>query len=121
MSYTQPPSDIDPNIFREYDIRGVAGDNLSVETVYWIARAFATQCISQNIHKCAIGGDGRISTPAIRNSLSQGLSEGGLNVVDIGTVPTPLLYYATHRIETGTGIMITGSHNPPEYNGLKMV
>ena len=57
MSYTQPPSDIDPNIFREYDIRGVAGDNLSVETVYWIARAFATQCISQNIHKCAIGGE----------------------------------------------------------------
>ena len=121
MLYTQPPSDIDSNIFREYDIRGVAGDNLSVETVYWIARAFATQCISQNIHKCAIGGDGRISTPAIRNSLSQGLTEGGLNVVDIGTVPTPLLYYATHRIETGTGIMITGSHNPPEYNGLKMV
>ena len=102
MSYTKPPSDIDSNIFREYDIRGVADDNLSVETVYWIARAFATQCISQNIHKCAIGGDGRISTPAIRNSLSQGLTEGGLNVVDIGTVPTPLLYLSLIHISEPT-------------------
>ena len=121
MLLTQSPPDLDPNIFREYDIRGVAGGNLSQEAVYWIARAFAAQCISQGIHKCVVGGDGRLSTPLIRKSLSQGLSQGGLDVLDIGTAPTPLLYYATHRFETGTGIMITGSHNPAEYNGLKMV
>ena len=121
MLLTQSPPDLDPNIFREYDIRGVAGGNLSQEAVYWIARAFAAQCISQGIHKCVVGGDGRLSTPLIRNGLSQGLSKGGLDVLDIGTAPTPLLYYATHRFETGTGIMITGSHNPAEYNGLKMV
>ena len=68
-----------------------------------------------------VGGDGRASTGTLRTALLRGLCGGGMLAIDIGCVPTPLVYYATHALETGTGIMITGSHNPPEYNGLKMM
>jgi phosphomannomutase / phosphoglucomutase len=69
----------------------------------------------------AVGRDGRHSSAPLRDALTRGLTEGGMDVLDIGEVPTPVLYYATHALDTGTGIMITGSHNPPEYNGLKMM
>ena len=108
-------------IFRAYDIRGIVGESLTVDTVYRIARAFATLALRVGQHRAAIGGDGRVSTAALRRELVRGLRDGGVDVVDIGVVPTPLLYYATHVLETGTGVMITGSHNPVEYNGLKMV
>lgn len=116
---TPPP--LSPDIFRAYDIRGVVGDTLTCEAVYGIGRAFATQALEAGQHRAAVGGDGRRTTETLRSELTRGLREGGLDVVDIGQVPTPLLYYATHVLETGTGIMVTGSHNPPEYNGLKMV
>ena len=110
-----------PEIFRAYDIRGVVGDTLTPEAVYGIARAFATLAIDGGQRRVAVGGDGRGSTEALRRELVRGLCDGGIEVVDIGTVPTPLLYYATHVLGTQAGVMITGSHNPPEYNGLKMV
>ena len=122
---------LDPDIFRAYDIRGIVETNLTPTVVYWIGRAFAAEALSQEQHAAVIGGDGRISTPLLCQSLAKGLNDGGINVIDVGTVPTPLLYYATHRIDEpefpgtqssiGTGIMVTGSHNPPEYNGLKMM
>lgn len=116
---TQPS--LSPDIFRAYDIRGVVGDTLTCDGVYRIARAFAAQALEAGQHRAAVGGDGRRTTETLRSALTRGLREGGLDVVDIGRVPTPLLYYATHVLDTGTGIMVTGSHNPPEYNGLKMM
>ncbi len=114
-----PPLSAD--IFRAYDIRGVVGVTLTRDAVYRIGRAFATEARQAGQRRAAVGGDGRRSTEALCGELTRGLCEGGLDVVDIGCVPTPLLYYATHALGTGTGVMVTGSHNPPEYNGLKMV
>ena len=113
--------ELDPGIFRAYDIRGIVGTNLTEEVVYWIGRAFAAEAKPLQQSRVAIGRDGRNSSPALSASLAKGLTEGGVDVLDVGQVPTPLLYYATYTLDTGTGIMITGSHNPPDYNGLKMV
>ena len=113
--------DLDPGIFRAYDIRGITRSNLTEDVCYWIGRAFAAEARSQNQQAAAIGRDGRLSSPGIALALGQGLVDGGMSVTDIGQIPTPVLYYATHALKTGTGIMITGSHNPPEYNGLKMM
>jgi len=112
---------LDPSIFRAYDIRGIVTTNLTEDVVYWVARAFAAEARQSKMARAVIACDGRLSSPKLKKSLSRGLTEGGIDVTDIGVVPTPLLYYATHALDTGTGIMITGSHNPPEYNGLKMV
>ncbi|MEM7077326.1 MAG: phosphomannomutase/phosphoglucomutase [Pseudomonadota bacterium] len=113
--------DLDAEIFRAYDIRGITTTNLTEEVVYWVGRAFAAEARAQNQQRVAIGRDGRHSSAGLRDSLARGLTEGGVDVLDIGQVPTPVLYFATHALDTGTGIMITGSHNPPEYNGLKMM
>ena len=112
---------IHPDIFRAYDIRGIVDAGLDRETVYLIGRAFAAEARGQGHGRVAVGGDGRHSTPRLRDALTRGLTEGGCDVTDVGCVPTPLLYYATHVLGTGTGVMITGSHNPAEYNGLKMM
>jgi phosphomannomutase / phosphoglucomutase len=112
---------LDPTIFRAYDIRGITTTNLTADVVYWIGRAFASEALALDQTTVAVGRDGRLSSAQLRDALTNGLNEGGVDVLDIGMVPTPLLYYATHELNTGTGIMITGSHNPPEYNGLKMV
>ncbi len=113
--------DLDPDIFRAYDIRGITNTNLTEEVVYSIGRAFAAEAIALGQKRTAVGWDGRISSEPLQESLTRGLADEGMDVITIGQVPTPLLYYATHALETGTGIMITGSHNPPEYNGLKMM
>ena len=110
-----------PEIFRAYDIRGVVGETLTAEVVYQIGRAFATLAQDTGPHRVVVGGDGRRTTATLQRELARGLCDAGVDVVDIGMVPTPVLYYATHALETGTGVMITGSHNPAEYNGLKMV
>ena len=112
---------IDAEIFRAYDIRGVVGVTLTQHAVYQIGRAFAAESLAAGQGHVAIGGDGRGTTDLLRGVLQRALNDGGLDLTDIGCVPTPLLYYATHVLGTGTGIMITGSHNPPEYNGLKMM
>jgi phosphomannomutase/phosphoglucomutase len=113
--------EIDSGIFRAYDIRGIVTKNLTPDIVYWIGRAFATNAMSRSNSKIVTARDGRLSSPVLEQALIAGLVAGGMDVVSVGQVPTPVLYYATHELGTGTGIMITGSHNPPEYNGLKMM
>jgi phosphomannomutase/phosphoglucomutase len=112
---------ISEDIFRAYDIRGIVETALTPDAVTQIGQAFATEARAQGQNTVVIGRDGRLSSPELAGALSNGLRAGGCDVVDIGMVPTPVLYYATHQLETGTGIMVTGSHNPPQYNGLKML
>ena len=121
MSETAPPATIDTSIFRAYDIRGITTENLTEEVVYWIGRSFATSALAAQQRTAVIGRDGRLSSPGLEASLTRGLCDGGMDVISVGLVPTPLLYFGTYELQTGTGIMITGSHNPPEYNGLKMM
>ena len=121
MNETAPHATIDTGIFRAYDIRGITTENLTEKVVYWIGRSFATEALAQQQNTAVIGRDGRLSSPGLEASLTRGLCDGGLDVISVGLVPTPLLYFATYELQTGTGIMITGSHNPPEYNGLKMM
>jgi len=108
-------------IFRAYDIRGVVTDALTPEAVREIGRAFGSESAAAGHTSVAIGRDGRLSGPALSEALAEGLQSAGIDVIDIGMVPTPVLYFATHHLDTGTGIMVTGSHNPPDYNGLKMM
>lgn len=112
---------ISEDIFRAYDIRGIVETALTPDAVRQIGQAFAAAALQQNQQTVVIGRDGRLSSPMLAQALSEGLRAGGCDVIDIGMVPTPALYYATHKLKTGTGIMITGSHNPPQYNGLKML
>ena len=112
---------ITKDIFRAYDIRGIVETALTPDAVQLIGQAFATQALSQGQKTVVIGRDGRLSSPELAQRLSAGIRAGGCDVIDIGMVPTPVLYYATHKLKTGTGIMVTGSHNPPQYNGLKML
>jgi phosphomannomutase/phosphoglucomutase len=112
---------ITEDIFRAYDIRGIVETALTPDAVQQIGQAFATEALSQNQKTVVIARDGRLSSPELAQRLSKGLRAGGCDVIDIGMVPTPVLYYATHKLKTGTGIMVTGSHNPPQYNGLKML
>jgi phosphomannomutase/phosphoglucomutase len=107
--------------FRAYDIRGVVGQTLTEELVYRIGRAFASEAEAQGQRAVVVGADGRQSSPGLKDALIRGLVAGGRLVTDIGTVSTPLLYYAACEQANGTGMMITGSHNPPEYNGIKMM
>jgi phosphomannomutase/phosphoglucomutase len=110
-----------PPIFREYDIRGVADTQLGMNTVYDIGRVLGRQVIEQGDTKVAIGRDARLSSPALSIFLQRGLIESGAQVIDLGAVTTPMLYFAALRHAQGNGIMLTGSHNPPEYNGLKLM
>ena len=112
---------INEDIFRAYDIRGIVETALTPDAVTQIGQAFASEARAKNRDTVVIGRDGRLSSPELASALSDGLRAGGCNVIDVGMVPTPVLYYATHKLETGTGIMVTGSHNPPQYNGLKML
>lgn len=114
-------SGITPSIFKAYDIRGIVKTDLTPDTVKRIGQAFASESLSQHSKTVVIARDGRLSSPALSMALAKGLQAGGCDVIDIGMVPTPVLYFATHHFKTGTGIMVTGSHNPPEYNGLKML
>ena len=112
---------ISEDIFRAYDIRGIVETALTPDAVTLIGQSFATEARAQGQSTVVIARDGRLSSPDLASALSKGLRAGGCNVIDIGMVPTPVLYYATHKLQTGTGIMVTGSHNPPQYNGLKML
>ena len=114
---------IDRDIFRSYDIRGIVADNLSAEVVWHIGRGFGQTALEHGEKQVVIAGDGRLTTPALKRALAGGLNAAGCDVLDIGLVPTPVLYYATQckQIASRTGVMVTGSHNPPEYNGLKLV
>lgn len=114
----------DPVILREYDIRGQVGKNLSSEDAYTLGRAFGTYVIRENAekqdHTVCVGYDGRISSPILEKNLVAGLCSTGIQVERIGRGPTPMLYFAVQHQNSDAGIMVTGSHNPPDYNGFKM-
>ncbi|MCZ2415314.1 MAG: phosphomannomutase/phosphoglucomutase [Burkholderiales bacterium] len=116
MTITIPPS-----IFKAYDIRGVVDDTLTVDAVRAIGLALGALARKAGTRETVIGRDGRLSGPKLVAALADGFRAAGVGVVDIGMVPTPVVYYATFELGTGTGVAVTGSHNPPDYNGLKMV
>lgn len=111
----------DRNVFRAYDIRGVVGKGLSDALVYHLGRAFASQVKARGGREVVVGADGRLSSPHLKELLTFGLLDGGVDVADIGFVPTPVLYFAAYQTAHQNGIMITGSHNPPDYNGFKLM
>jgi len=108
-------------IFKAYDIRGVVGKTLTPGITESVGRAIGSQARELGQTSLCIGRDGRVSGPALAQALARGVQSAGLDVIDIGLVTTPMLYFATHHLNTRTGVMVTGSHNPPDYNGLKMV
>jgi phosphomannomutase len=110
-----------PTLLREYDIRGIVDDTLTVADALAIGRSFGTIIRRGGGHRVAVGYDGRLSSPALADALIDGLTQSGCTAVAIGRGPTPMLYFATHHLETDGGIEITGSHNPPDYNGFKFV
>lgn len=110
------------SIFRAYDIRGVVGDTLTEDGVEQIGQAIGSEAQARGDKAVIVGRDGRLSGSAISAALIRGIQASGADVIDIGMVPTPLLYFATFTLEgTTSGVMVTGSHNPPDYNGLKIV
>lgn len=108
-------------IFKAYDIRGIVGKTLTVAGTEAIGRAIGSEALARGRSTVVIGRDGRLSGPELAAALSRGLQASGVNVIDVGQVATPMLYFAAHELDTLSGVMVTGSHNPPEYNGLKMM
>ena len=113
--------EITKSIFREYDIRGIYPEQLNEDVVRSIAKAISIKCIDNNVSDICIGRDGRLSGESLLNALSNSLSDFGINVQNIGLVTTPLLYFAAKKNKYKSGVMITGSHNPKDYNGIKLV
>ncbi len=112
---------IESGIFREYDIRGIVGDDLTEEVAGLVGRAFGSTLADRPKPRVAVGHDNRPSSPGLGEALCRGLNAAGVETLFVGTVPTPALYFAAIEFGTDGGIQITGSHNPPEYNGIKMV
>ncbi len=110
----------DPTILRDYDVRGVVGTTLSAQDAEALGRAFGTVIRRRGGSAAAVGYDGRLSSPEMEAALVQGLASAGVDVRRVGRGPTPMLYYATHTLPVDGGVMVTGSHNPPDYNGFKM-
>ena len=110
-----------PEIFKAYDIRGIVQTALTPEAVENIGRAIGSEAIARKQKEVAIGRDGRASGPDLSAALARGLRASGVDVVDVGMVATPMVYFTTYALNTHSGVMVTGSHNPPEYNGLKMM
>lgn len=107
-------------LFREYDIRGIVGQELTEDIAEQIGRAFATVARDKGVKAVSLGRDGRPSSPVLRDRMIRGLTAGGLNVVDVGVCPTPVLYFSLFQLPVDGGVMITGSHNASEYNGFKL-
>ncbi len=122
MASSGPAADLlPPEIFKPYDIRGIVGKTLTPAIVERIGHAIGSEARARGVQSVVIGRDGRLSGPELAAALSRGLNTAGCDVIDIGRVPTPVLYFATHHLGTQSGVSITGSHNPPEYNGLKVM
>lgn len=113
--------DIDPKIFREYDIRGIVGQNLDDRLVELLGRGIGTYFLGRGMRDVALGRDCRLSSPSFATALAKGLLSTGCDVTDLGIIPTPLLYFSVFEEKKEAGVMITGSHNPPEHNGFKMM
>lgn len=116
MTYPVPQE-----IFRAYDIRGIVDETLTSEVVYAIGLAIGSENRARGENKIIVARDGRLSGPTLLKALTEGLQASGCDVIDIGMVPTPVLYFATYTLATHSGVMLTGSHNPSNYNGLKIV
>ncbi|MCL2160563.1 MAG: phosphomannomutase/phosphoglucomutase [Betaproteobacteria bacterium] len=108
-------------IFKAYDIRGIVDKTLTVDTVKAIGQALGSEAAARGQRAVAIGRDGRLSGPELANALAEGILAAGVDVIDIGCVPTPVTYFAAHHLGAHSCVSVTGSHNPPDYNGLKMV
>jgi phosphomannomutase/phosphoglucomutase len=115
------PVEVDASIFRAYDIRGVVDQTLTPAVVKQIGHAIGSEALQRGRQTVVVGRDGRLSGPALSEALIAGLTETGCIVKDIGVAPTPVLYFAANYLDTQTGVMVTGSHNPPDYNGLKIM
>ena len=111
----------DTTAIREYDIRGIVGTTLSTDDAYAVGRGFATLLREAGGAKAAVGYDGRLSSPSMEAAVVEGLRDGGVSVLRVGLGPTPMLYFAVRSLNLDGGVMITGSHNPAEYNGFKMM
>lgn len=109
-----------PRIFREYDIRGIVGEDLDPENVKVLGRAIGTYYREKGIREISLGRDCRLSSPELRDALVEGLLDTGMRITDLGVVPTPLLYFSIVWLKQGGGVMITASHNPPQFNGFKV-
>ena len=113
--------DINPKIFREYDIRGIVGEDLDAAVVETLGRAMGTFFLGRGKKDVAMGRDCRLSSPEFASAIARGLLSTGCDVTDLGVIPTPLLYFSVFHEKKQAGVMITGSHNPPEHNGFKMM
>lgn len=120
MSYRTLPS-IDKTLFRAYDIRGIVKDGLTVDAMYTIAKALAKMAVSRGQSTIITARDGRLTSADLHAACNAGFLDSGLDVIDIGAVPTPVMYFAAHTLSTQSAVIVTGSHNPAEYNGLKMM
>ncbi|MFI4940073.1 MAG: phosphomannomutase/phosphoglucomutase, partial [Burkholderiales bacterium] len=109
------------SIFKAYDIRGIVGKTLDAAIARKIGHAFGTAVYRKGERTAVIGKDGRLSGPELSAALALGLQDAGIDVIDLGVVATPMVYFGTHVLDAKSGIMVTGSHNPPDYNGFKMV
>ncbi len=114
-------SNMPKEIFKAYDIRGIVGKTLTDEIVEQIGHAIGSEAVARKQHSIAIGRDGRLSGLGFAKALARGIQKSGINVIDVGMVATPMTYFAAFQLNTDCAVMITGSHNPPDYNGLKMV
>ncbi|MCX4190714.1 phosphomannomutase/phosphoglucomutase [Methylophaga sp. OBS3] len=115
------PSSLDPAIFKTYDIRGIVGSQLSESVMQQLGHAIGSEAQARGVQEVVVARDGRASSDSFAKSVIKGLNESGCDVLNIGAVPTPVLYFAAEHFETGSGLMITGSHNPADYNGVKIV
>lgn len=120
MTHTVIP-DLPKTIFRAYDIRGVVGETITPEIIYWLGRAIGSAAQEQGDERILVGRDGRLSGPVLLEALQQGLRESGCSIINIGQVPSPILYFATHHLQVPAGVVLTASHNPADYNGLKII
>jgi phosphomannomutase/phosphoglucomutase len=111
---------INPEVFREYDVRGVVDRDLNPDFVYHLGRAIGTYAARQEVRSMTLGGDCRLSSPAYREAIGRGLVDSGILVTDIGLCATPMLYFSIRHFSADGGVMVTGSHNPPDFNGFKI-
>jgi phosphomannomutase / phosphoglucomutase len=116
-----PSAAVDPGIFRAYDVRGVVGKNLNRQVARLLGQSIGALMVEKGLREIVVGRDGRQSGPELAGGLAEGLRAAGVDVIDIGAAPTPVVYFATYRFNTGCGVAVTGSHNPPDYNGFKIV
>jgi phosphomannomutase/phosphoglucomutase len=118
---TRPTIELAPSIFKAYDIRGIVGETIDEQTFRTIGQAIGSEALDQDQPRLVVGRDGRLSSESLSVALIEGIIASGCEVVDIGQVPTPVLYFACEHLHTASGVMVTGSHNPANYNGLKIV